>query len=77
MNKQEWVKLLKTDVKMFNETREETIDLRGASLSDANLSHADLRNADLRNADLSGVDLSRAIFRAVQGYRRTALRSEN
>ena len=62
MNKQEWVKLLKTDVKMFNETREEMIDLRGADLSyadlrNANLSYADLSYADLRGADLRGADL--------------------
>ena len=62
MNKQEWVKLLKTDVKMFNETREEMIDLRGADLSyadlrNANLSYADLSYADLRGADLSYADL--------------------
>ena len=55
MNKQEWVKLLKTDVKMFNETREEMIDL-----SRADLSYVDLRGADLSYADLSRADLSRA-----------------
>ena len=58
MNKQEWVKLLKTDVKMFNETREEMIDL-----SDVDLRGADLRNVNLRHADLSDVDLSRANLR--------------
>ena len=51
MNKQEWVKLLKTDVKMFNETREEMIDLRRANLRNVDLRNVNLRNADLRNAN--------------------------
>ena len=68
MNKQEWVKLLKTDVKMFNETREEMIDLsdadlRGANLRGASLSRADLSDADLSRANLSRASLSRADLR--------------
>ena len=63
MSKQEWVKLLKTDVKIFNETREEMIDLSDANLRGANLRGANLRGANLRGADLSDVDLSRANLR--------------
>ena len=50
MDKQEWIKLLKTDVVKFNQKRHTFINLR----------HVDLRRADLSDADLSGADLSGA-----------------
>jgi len=65
MDKQEWIKLLKTDVVKFNQKRHTFInlrhaDLRGANLRHANLRDADLRGANLRDADLSGANLSGA-----------------
>ena len=49
MTKKELIKLLKTDVKAFNRYRVasdfESIDLRGANLSDANLRGANLSGA--------------------------------
>ena len=70
MTKQEWIGLLETDIKKFNETRKVeyesnnyTINLRDANLRDADLRGANLRCANLRDADLRGVNLRGANLR--------------
>ena len=64
MNKQEWIELLKTDVKKWNKKKDgafiidlSNTNLSGADLSDANLKYANLGNTNLRCADLSDADL--------------------
>ena len=86
MNKQEWVELLKTDLKKFNKTREIEIDLRQADLGhadlrdadlrQADLGHADLRDADLRDADLGGANL-RGAYLGHADLRQADLRHAN
>ena len=79
MDKQQWIELLKTDVKEFNVKRKECeyallflsgADLFGTDLEDANLRRvyltgANLRSSDLRDANLRFSDLEGAyLFRA-------------
>jgi len=75
LSKDEAVKLLKKDVKAFNEYRQELyekgifdidlsgVDFEGADLRDANLRRSDLRDADLRDADFQGADFRRSDLR--------------
>jgi len=66
-NKQELIELLKSDVRAFNEYREETdwewIDLGecnffGANLEGANLQWVDLTNTNMESANLKKVNFS-------------------
>ena len=75
MTKQELIKLLKTDVKAFNEYRDES-EFESIDLSEANLSGAYLRDANLIGADLRGANLCDAYL--IGAYLRCAdLRGAN
>jgi len=64
MDKQQWIELLKTDVKEFNLKREECgygyLDLSSADLYCTDLIGADLIGANLEGANLKGANLEGA-----------------
>jgi len=65
MKKEEWIKLLKKDVKKFNAERKKEKDrnIYTIDLSNTNLSHIDISEAELYNADLYNVDFSHTKLR--------------